>query len=306
MLTRLKSAAGPAPGPGRRRRRGRPAAAAAARRGRRGLGDTHPPHAAAAGDAGMAGMQLAGLAQRHAGLRHDRADRAGAGRRRAQPGLRVGHAADRAAAGGPARRQAIGCDTDAAALDCARENLQAAGLAALCAWSSGMPAPRRCPTPAWMYLRRPAVRPARRLAPPERGVLPARVRRGGPRGASQARAWCCSPTRCGCWSAWPSASPASGEPLEVLRVRSGGMTPAWRCFGAPTRGPAIEIAAHDWVRQASRCAAVPALPGAVCPHGGAQRAVGQLAEFQMAAPLLGVPHPTTYPLYMLLGKLATL
>src|SRR5215213_5628252 len=33
---------------------------------------------------------------------------------------------------------------------------------------------------------------------------------------------------------------------------------------------------------------------------------GDSAEFQMAAPLLGVPHPTTYPLYMLLGKLATL
>ena len=33
---------------------------------------------------------------------------------------------------------------------------------------------------------------------------------------------------------------------------------------------------------------------------------GNSAEFQMAAPLLGVPHPTTYPLYVLLGKLATL
>ena len=33
---------------------------------------------------------------------------------------------------------------------------------------------------------------------------------------------------------------------------------------------------------------------------------GDAAEFQLAAPLLGVPHPTTYPLYVLLGKLATL
>lgn len=33
---------------------------------------------------------------------------------------------------------------------------------------------------------------------------------------------------------------------------------------------------------------------------------GDSAEFQMAAALLGVPHPTTYPLYTLLGKLATL
>src|SRR5687768_15634358 len=33
---------------------------------------------------------------------------------------------------------------------------------------------------------------------------------------------------------------------------------------------------------------------------------GDSAEFQMAASLLGVPHPTTYPLYVLLGKLATL
>jgi hypothetical protein len=33
---------------------------------------------------------------------------------------------------------------------------------------------------------------------------------------------------------------------------------------------------------------------------------GDSAEFQFAAPLLGVPHPTTYPLYVLLGKLATL
>jgi hypothetical protein len=33
---------------------------------------------------------------------------------------------------------------------------------------------------------------------------------------------------------------------------------------------------------------------------------GDSAEFQLAAPLLGVPHPTTYPLYILLGKLATL
>ncbi|HEU4327765.1 MAG TPA: DUF2723 domain-containing protein [Roseiflexaceae bacterium] len=33
---------------------------------------------------------------------------------------------------------------------------------------------------------------------------------------------------------------------------------------------------------------------------------GDSAEFQLAAPLLGVPHPTTYPLYTLLGKLATL
>jgi transmembrane protein TMEM260 (protein O-mannosyltransferase) len=33
---------------------------------------------------------------------------------------------------------------------------------------------------------------------------------------------------------------------------------------------------------------------------------GDSAEFQIAAPLLGVPHPTTYPLYTLLGKLATL
>ncbi len=33
---------------------------------------------------------------------------------------------------------------------------------------------------------------------------------------------------------------------------------------------------------------------------------GDSAEFQFAAPLLGVPHPTTYPLYIVLGKLATL
>src|SRR6266487_1110080 len=33
---------------------------------------------------------------------------------------------------------------------------------------------------------------------------------------------------------------------------------------------------------------------------------GDSAEFQFAAPLLGVAHPTTYPLYVLLGKLATL
>jgi hypothetical protein len=33
---------------------------------------------------------------------------------------------------------------------------------------------------------------------------------------------------------------------------------------------------------------------------------GDSAEFQLAAALLGVPHPTTYPLYVLLGKLATL
>ena len=33
---------------------------------------------------------------------------------------------------------------------------------------------------------------------------------------------------------------------------------------------------------------------------------GDSAEFQLAAPLLGIPHPTTYPLYILLGKLATL
>jgi Protein of unknown function (DUF2723) len=33
---------------------------------------------------------------------------------------------------------------------------------------------------------------------------------------------------------------------------------------------------------------------------------GDAAEFQLAAPLLGVPHPTTYPLFVLLGKLATL
>lgn len=33
---------------------------------------------------------------------------------------------------------------------------------------------------------------------------------------------------------------------------------------------------------------------------------GDSAEFQLAAPLLGVPHPTTYPLYVLLAKLATL
>lgn len=33
---------------------------------------------------------------------------------------------------------------------------------------------------------------------------------------------------------------------------------------------------------------------------------GDSAEFQMAAPLLGVPHPTTYPLSILLGKLFTL
>jgi hypothetical protein len=33
---------------------------------------------------------------------------------------------------------------------------------------------------------------------------------------------------------------------------------------------------------------------------------GDSAEFQLAAPLLGVPHPTTYSFYILLGKLATL
>lgn len=33
---------------------------------------------------------------------------------------------------------------------------------------------------------------------------------------------------------------------------------------------------------------------------------GDSAEFQLAATLLGVPHPTTYPLYILLGKLTTL
>ncbi|HEU5097406.1 MAG TPA: DUF2723 domain-containing protein, partial [Roseiflexaceae bacterium] len=32
---------------------------------------------------------------------------------------------------------------------------------------------------------------------------------------------------------------------------------------------------------------------------------GDSAEFQLAAALLGVPHPTTYPLYVLLGNLAT-
>ncbi len=33
---------------------------------------------------------------------------------------------------------------------------------------------------------------------------------------------------------------------------------------------------------------------------------GDSGEFQFAAPLLGIPHPTGYPLYILLGKLATL
>jgi hypothetical protein len=33
---------------------------------------------------------------------------------------------------------------------------------------------------------------------------------------------------------------------------------------------------------------------------------GDSAEFQFAAPLLGVPHPTGYPLYIMLGKLASL
>lgn len=33
---------------------------------------------------------------------------------------------------------------------------------------------------------------------------------------------------------------------------------------------------------------------------------GDSGEFQFAAPLLGVPHPTGYPLYIMLGKLATL
>src|SRR5438552_16007378 len=33
---------------------------------------------------------------------------------------------------------------------------------------------------------------------------------------------------------------------------------------------------------------------------------GDYAEFQMCAAVLGVPHPTGYPLYVLLGKLFTL
>src|SRR5918911_702298 len=33
---------------------------------------------------------------------------------------------------------------------------------------------------------------------------------------------------------------------------------------------------------------------------------GDYAEFQMCAAILGVPHPTGYPLYVLLGKLFTL
>src|SRR6476620_7305625 len=33
---------------------------------------------------------------------------------------------------------------------------------------------------------------------------------------------------------------------------------------------------------------------------------GDYAEFQMAAAVLGVPHPTGYPLYIMLGKLFTL
>src|SRR5438552_3679889 len=33
---------------------------------------------------------------------------------------------------------------------------------------------------------------------------------------------------------------------------------------------------------------------------------GDYAEFQMASAVLGVPHPTGYPLYTLLGKLFTL
>src|SRR5947208_5437584 len=33
---------------------------------------------------------------------------------------------------------------------------------------------------------------------------------------------------------------------------------------------------------------------------------GDYAEFQMCAAVLGVPHPTGYPLYILLGKLFTL
>src|SRR5436190_9891438 len=33
---------------------------------------------------------------------------------------------------------------------------------------------------------------------------------------------------------------------------------------------------------------------------------GDYAEFQMSAAILGVPHPTGYPLYILLGKLFTL
>ena len=48
------------------------------------------------------------------------------------------------------------------------------------------------------------------------------------------------------------------------------------------------------------CAAVYARTAAPSVMGG------DSAEFQMAAPLLGVAHPTTYPLYTLLGKLFAL
>lgn len=48
------------------------------------------------------------------------------------------------------------------------------------------------------------------------------------------------------------------------------------------------------------CAAVYARTAAPSVMGG------DSAEFQMAAPLLGVAHPTTYPLYTLLGKVFTL
>src|SRR5690349_11953418 len=33
---------------------------------------------------------------------------------------------------------------------------------------------------------------------------------------------------------------------------------------------------------------------------------GDYAEFQMSAAILGIPHPTGYPLYILLGKLFTM
>ncbi len=103
--------------------------------------------------------------------------------------------------------------------------------------------------------------------------------------------------------AWPLAlsalylfQPAVAPAWGIVALLAGVGGAIWLATGARTEGP-------EWPWGLFAFVAPLALFVATCAPSVLP---GDSAEFQFVAPMLGIPHPTGYPLYLLLGRLFTL